>query len=55
MIVAILRSPEKVGETQRTPKFEDAPTKSSTFELLTAVKTVTEFQKSHIVLGDRVN
>jgi hypothetical protein len=52
MIVAILRSPENVGETQRALKFEDAPTKSSAFELLATVKAVTEFQKPNVVLGD---
>lgn len=36
-------------------KFGDAPTKSSTFELLATVKAVTEFQKSDIVLGHRVD
>lgn len=32
-------------------EFQDVPTESSSFELLAAVKTVTEFQKSDIVLG----
>ena len=35
-------------------KFGDAPTERSAFELLTTVQTVTEFQESDIVLGDRV-
>ena len=52
MIVAMLRSPEKVSEAQQTLKFEDAPTKSGAFELFAAVKAVTEFQKPDIVLGD---